>query len=68
MVGYMGCIGLCILYCRYVRDKVNCLLCIICLLFAGRVSMEISIYSFFLKPNNATAFGLVQLVPPPLLE
>ena len=34
MVGY---IGLCILCRRYVRDKVNYLLYIVCLLYIGRV-------------------------------
>ena len=41
IVGY---VGLCMLYCRYVIDKVNYLLYIICLLFARRISFNGNIY------------------------
>ena len=40
------------LYCRYIRDKVNYLLYIICLLLVGTVSMGIFLYGCFLWPNN----------------
>ena len=43
MAGYVGLYVLC---CKYVRDEVNCLLYTSCLLFAGRVSINISIWVF----------------------
>ena len=65
-----GCFGLSMLNCTYVRDKTNCLLYIVCLSFAGRVSIVIwiCIYRSISWPNNSTEFGLFQLVPPPILE
>ena len=60
----MGYIGLCMQRCRYVKYKVNYFLYIICLLFADRVSKNISICRCFPQPSNSTVFGLVQLVTP----